>query len=53
MLCLVKNSKGTGALLCCSIGEPNCFASEHPTMGHKTVISGFWEEITGLLHGHL
>jgi len=38
MLCLVKNSKGTGAL-CCSIGEPNCFVSEHPE-GHFRVLGG-------------
>jgi hypothetical protein len=38
MTCLVKNSKGTAAL-CCSIGEPNCFVSEHPE-GHFRVSGG-------------
>ena len=37
-MCLVKNSKGTGAL-CCSIGEPKCFVSEHPE-GHFRVLGG-------------
>jgi hypothetical protein len=39
MLCLVKNSKGTGAILCCSIGEPKCFVSKHP-QGYFRVLGG-------------
>jgi hypothetical protein len=38
VLCLVKNSKGAGAL-CCSIGEPKCFVSEHPE-GHFRALGG-------------
>jgi hypothetical protein len=37
MLCLVRNSKGTGALLCCSSDERDCYVLEQPD-GHFRVL---------------